>query len=110
MSPMTRLRATMPGHIPNSLMAKYYSQRSGTEGASVIITEATNISDTAGGYYAEPGIYTQKQEDGWKKIINLRVVNDSRSLWFIKFFILYPVASDVATDFWCFLKWDILEP
>ena len=70
MSPMTRLRATMPGHIPNSLMAKYYSQRSGAEGASVIITEATNISDTAGGYYAEPGIYTQKQEDGWKKIIN----------------------------------------
>lgn len=70
MSPLTRLRATMPGHIPNPLMATYYSQRSGAEGASVIITEATNISKTAGGYYSEPGIYTEEQVAGWKEIIN----------------------------------------
>ena len=62
MAPLTRLRATMPGHMPNALMGKYYSQRSGNNGASNIITEATNVSDTATGYYAEPGIFTEIQE------------------------------------------------
>ena len=70
MAPLTRIRATMPGHLPNSMMETYYSQRSGPEGASVIITEATNISETASGYYAEPGIYTEDQEKAWKKIVD----------------------------------------
>ena len=80
MAPLTRLRATMPGHMPNTLMGKYYSQRSGNNGASNIITEATNVSDTATGYYAEPGIFTEIQEFEWKKIIDL-VHSKGSKIW-----------------------------
>jgi N-ethylmaleimide reductase len=63
MAPMTRSRAT--GNIPNSLMAKYYSQRSG---AGLIITEATSPSPNGLGYANIPGIFNEEQVGGWKLI------------------------------------------
>ncbi len=65
MAPMTRSRASQPGNIPNDLMATYYGQRAS---AGLIISEATQVSLQAQGYANTPGIYTQEQVEGWKKI------------------------------------------
>lgn len=65
MAPMTRSRAEEPGNIPNALMAKYYGQRAS---AGIIITEATQISLQGMGYAKTPGIYSQKQIEGWKLV------------------------------------------
>lgn len=65
MAPLTRARASMPGNVPNEMMAEYYSQRSG---AGVIIAEATPVTPWGYGYYATPGIHTDEQVAGWKKV------------------------------------------
>ena len=44
MAPLTRMRAELPGNVPNALMAEYYAQRASTGG--LMITEATFISPT----------------------------------------------------------------
>jgi len=63
MAPMTRCRAI--GNIPNDLMAKYYQQRAG---AGLIVTEGTSPSPDGLGYARIPGIFTEEQVFGWKKI------------------------------------------
>lgn len=65
MAPMTRSRADNPGNIPTDLMAEYYAQRST---AGLIITEGSQISKRAVGYINTPGIYSDEQTEGWKKI------------------------------------------
>lgn len=47
--------------------AEYYKQRASEGG--LIVTEATNISDSARGYPATPGINSQEQVEGWKKVV-----------------------------------------
>jgi len=68
MAPLTRSRATWPGLIPNDLMARYYEQRASEGG--LIISEATNISKDAIGWYGSPGLYSDEQVEGWKKILD----------------------------------------
>lgn len=63
MSPMTRCRAI--GNVPNDLMATYYGQRAD---AGLIVTEGTSPSPNGLGYARIPGIFSQEQIDGWKKI------------------------------------------
>jgi N-ethylmaleimide reductase len=63
MSPMTRSRAI--GNVPNELMEEYYRQRSG---AGLIITEGTSPSPNGLGYSRIPGIFSERQVEGWKKI------------------------------------------
>lgn len=71
MAPLTRSRASMPGNIPNALMAEHYAQRADPEtGAGLIISEATPISPTGHGYYATPGVHTDEQEAGWRLVTN----------------------------------------
>ncbi|MGB0985810.1 MAG: alkene reductase [Pseudoalteromonas spongiae] len=65
MAPMTRSRTAQPGDIPTDLMATYYAQRAS---AGFIVSEATQISAQGKGYSFTPGIYTQAQIDGWKKV------------------------------------------
>ncbi len=65
MAPMTRCRAI--GNIPNELMATYYGQRSG---AGLIITEGTAPSPNALGYARIPGMYSDEQVEGWKKVVD----------------------------------------
>ncbi|RCU43223.1 alkene reductase [Corallincola holothuriorum] len=65
MAPMTRSRTDQPGDIPNDLMATYYGQRAS---AGLIITEGAPISAVARGYAMTPGIYTEEQITGWKKV------------------------------------------
>lgn len=64
MAPMTRGRADQQG-IPNSLMAKYYEQRSD---AGLIITEATAVSQQGRGWMNSPGMYNDQQQQGWNLI------------------------------------------
>ena len=67
-APLTRARASMPGNVPNAMMAEYYAQRSGPDGADILLSEATPVSPQAHGYYATPGIHTEDQVDGWKQV------------------------------------------
>ncbi|MDP2072335.1 alkene reductase [Methylotenera sp.] len=64
MAPLTRNRAG-EGGVPQSVNVTYYEQRAS---AGLIITEATPISAMAHGYPALPGIYTDAQVAGWKKV------------------------------------------
>jgi 2,4-dienoyl-CoA reductase-like NADH-dependent reductase (Old Yellow Enzyme family) len=64
MAPLTRARAGEE-RIPNDLMAQYYSQRAQ---AGLIITEATSITSMGVGYANTPGIWSNEQVEGWKKI------------------------------------------
>lgn len=65
MAPLTRSRSSQPGDIPNDLNVEYYKQRAS---AALIITEATQISPQGKGYAYTPGIHSEQQIDGWKKI------------------------------------------
>jgi N-ethylmaleimide reductase len=65
MAPLTRMRSTQPGNIPNTLNAQYYSQRAS---AGLIISEATQVSQQGQGYPATPGIHSSEQIAGWKLV------------------------------------------
>lgn len=64
MAPLTRNRAG-EGGVPQPVNATYYAQRAS---AGLIVTEATPISAMGHGYPALPGIYTDAQVAGWKKV------------------------------------------
>ena len=64
MAPLTRNRAG-EGGVPQAMNVTYYVQRAS---AGLIISEATPISAMAHGYPALPGIYTDAQVAGWKKV------------------------------------------
>jgi len=64
LAPMTRSRA-LEGNVPNPLAATYYAQRAS---AGLQITEASQISPQGVGYIRTPGMHSQAQVAGWKKI------------------------------------------
>ena len=66
MAPLTRSRSEQPGDIPGSLMLEYYTQRASEGG--LIISEATSISIAGRGWYGAPGLYSDEQVAGWKKV------------------------------------------
>jgi N-ethylmaleimide reductase len=66
MPPMSRLRAQPGTGIPSDLQLEYYSQR--TSDGGLIVTEATAIAPSARGYYHAPGLYTDEQVAGWRRI------------------------------------------
>ena len=67
MAPLTRSRSEQPGGIPGDMMVRYYSDRASDGG--LIIGEATNISLTARGWYGAPGLYTDQQVEGWRRVV-----------------------------------------
>ena len=66
MAPLTRMRATRPGNVPNALNAAYYGQRASAGG--LIIAEATQVLPSGQGMPATPGIHTAEQVQGWKGV------------------------------------------
>lgn len=64
MAPLTRNRAG-EGLAPTEMNVEYYRQRAS---AGLIISEGSQIAHEAAGYPFTPGIYTQQQVDGWKKV------------------------------------------
>jgi len=64
MAPLTRCRASA-GRIPNALMAEYYAQRAS---AGLILSEATSVSPQGVGYPDTPGIWSDAQVEGWRRV------------------------------------------
>lgn len=64
MAPMTRSRATPEG-VPTDMNVEYYSQRAST---AMIITEGTQPSEDGQGYLLTPGLHTDAQTAGWRRV------------------------------------------
>jgi len=64
MAPLTRAR-TEVDHIPTDLMAEHYAQRAS---GGLIIAEATMAMEGCSSFWKEPGIYSDAQIAGWKKV------------------------------------------
>jgi N-ethylmaleimide reductase len=67
MAPLTRMRATPPGDVPNDLMVEYYVQRAS---AGLIVSEGTQVSPEGKGYMDTPGIHSDEQVAGWRRVTN----------------------------------------
>ena len=66
MAPMTRSRADNEGKVAtDQLQGLYYEQRAS---AGLIITEGSQVSKKAVGYINTPGIHSEDQVEGWKKV------------------------------------------
>jgi N-ethylmaleimide reductase len=79
MAPMTRMRASNPGHVPTELHAEYYGQRAS---AGLIIGEGTEISPDAYGWADSPGLWTTEQVQGWRRVTD--VVHQKGRLMYIQ--------------------------
>ncbi|MDH5711178.1 MAG: alkene reductase [Gammaproteobacteria bacterium] len=64
MAPLTRNRAG-EGNVPQAMNVTYYQQRAS---AGLIITEGSQISLQGVGYPATPGIHSDDQVAGWKRV------------------------------------------
>lgn len=63
MVPMTRNRAA--GTVPGEMNATYYVQRAS---AGLIVTEATQVTPLGQGYPETPGIHSEEQVAGWRRV------------------------------------------
>jgi 2,4-dienoyl-CoA reductase-like NADH-dependent reductase (Old Yellow Enzyme family) len=66
MAPLTRVRAGASG-IPGDLMVEYYRQRASV---GMIVTEGTYPDHASQGYVGEPGIATDEQAAGWRRVFD----------------------------------------
>ncbi|WP_322048354.1 alkene reductase [Paraburkholderia sp. J67] len=66
MAPLTRARAD-EGDVPSEMMSKYYAQRAS---AGLIISEAINITRRSQSFERSPGLYTDEQTEGWRKVVS----------------------------------------
>lgn len=64
MSPMTRARAGLTGE-PTDVMVEYYAQRASS---GLIISEGVYPYVEGKGYFATPGIETDRQIEGWRRV------------------------------------------
>jgi len=64
MAPMTRNRAG-EGNVPRALGALYYAQRAS---AGLIVTEGSQVSPRGVGYPDTPGIHSEAQVEGWRRV------------------------------------------
>src|SRR5260370_9868607 len=65
MAPLTRMRSD-PGDIQSDLMAEDYAQQASKGG--LIMSEATPVSIRGYGYAGAPGIYSDSQIAGWRRV------------------------------------------
>ena len=65
LAPLTRNRSSGSGRVPNALMRDYYVQRAS---AGLIVSEATSVTPTGVGYPHTPGIWSEEQVEGWRRI------------------------------------------
>ena len=79
MAPLTRTRAENQGKVPTELMAEYYAQRAG---AGLIITEGTFVSEQGQGWYGAPGVYSDEQRAGWRRVTD--AVHSAGGLIFVQ--------------------------
>jgi len=65
LAPLTRMR-TEKNNVPGDLMVEYYTQRASYGG--LLITDATAVSPLGIAYVGAPGIYTEEQVRGWRRV------------------------------------------
>lgn len=65
MAPLTRNRADAAS-APHALNVEYYRQRAG---AGLIISEGSQVSQQGAGYPGTPGIHSQRQIEGWSRVV-----------------------------------------
>ncbi len=65
MAPMTRRRAGPEG-VPTELNAMHYAQRAS---AGLIVSEAAVVTPSGAGYPGSPGIFSDAQEAGWRRVV-----------------------------------------
>ena len=65
MAPLTRNRATPGVDAPHALHVRYYVQRAS---AGLIVTEGSQVSREGQGYLWTPGVYSEAQVAGWRKV------------------------------------------
>ncbi|MCA6110970.1 alkene reductase [Bradyrhizobium cenepequi] len=68
MAPLTRMRAEKPSLAPRPLNVEYYAQRATPGG--LIIAEASPVVNTGFGSPGIPGIYSEQQIAGWRKVVD----------------------------------------
>ncbi|SMN22501.1 similar to Saccharomyces cerevisiae YHR179W OYE2 Conserved NADPH oxidoreductase containing flavin mononucleotide (FMN) [Maudiozyma saulgeensis] len=86
LAPLTRMKASYPGNIPNTEWTpEYYSQRSQRPGTTVI-TESTYVSKQAGGFDHAPGIWSQEQIEAWRP--TFKVIHDNGSFCWVQLWAL----------------------
>jgi N-ethylmaleimide reductase len=68
MAPLTRMRADRSSFAPRLLNAEYYAQRATPGG--LIIAEASPVMVTGRGNPGTPGIYSDDQIKGWRKVVD----------------------------------------
>ncbi|WP_031436676.1 alkene reductase [Methylobacter tundripaludum] len=78
MAPLTRNRAG-EGNVPQDMNVEYYRQRAR---AGLIISEGSQISATGIGYPGTPGIHSEAQVAGWKRVTD--AVHDEGGRIFIQ--------------------------
>jgi N-ethylmaleimide reductase len=108
MAPLTRSRSEQLGDIPGNLMLEYYTQRASEGG--LIISEATTISIAGRGWFGAPGMYSDEQVAGWRKITSAVHAKGGRmfsQLWHTGRSShvdmtngATPVAPSVVSDYW----------
>ena len=64
MAPLTRCRAE-PGDVPGELIATHYAQRAG---AGLLIAEATMAIANNCAFMGAPGVHSEAQVAGWRKV------------------------------------------
>ncbi len=67
MAPLTRMRASVDAHVPTALQAEYYAQRAT---AGLIVTEGVAISPEGFGWADTPGLWSEEQVRGWRRVTN----------------------------------------
>ena len=89
-------------------MLEYYAQR--TSEGGLIVSEGTSISMAGGGWFGAPGLYSDEQVAGWKRITN--AVHAKRGYMFSQLWHtgraahvdstngLTPVSSSVNPQYW----------
>jgi N-ethylmaleimide reductase len=68
MAPLTRMRAEKPSLAPRPLNVEYYAQRATSGG--LIIAEASPVMATGFGSPGVPGIYSDRQIEGWREVVD----------------------------------------
>lgn len=74
MAPLTRNRAGH-GHVPQQIAADYYGQRASV---GLIITEGTQPSAVGQGYLDTPGMHSDEQVEGWRRVADAVHARDGR--------------------------------
>lgn len=77
---------SVPINVPNDLNLEYYVQRA-KGGAGLIMTEGTLVSPQGTEWPYNPGIWSEEQVEGWKKIVDAVHANGVHMFCQVRWFV-----------------------